>query len=690
MYLRTAIAMALATGFSCGVAHAADKKLDEVVITSNRSPTALRDIPGSVSTMDAQEIQSVAATHHSDLLNRSPGAMFQRNSGQESLTAIRSPVLTGPGSCGSFLFMEDSISLRPVGFCNVNELFEVNMAQAQAVEVLRGPAGALYGSSAMHGAVNVISMDPRKTPTVAVALEGGQDSYGRGRGVWSIGNDTNAFAIATTITHDGGWRDDSKVNEQKANAAWHVGLSNSTLDVRAAYARLDQDTAGFLQGDKYAYRNEALTKTNQNPEAYRNAHAARLNADWAVPVGQRSQLNIRPYARSSRMEFLQHFLPGKPLEENGQDSAGVSSVFSQTSSDTYKWLVGVDLEYANTELSETQFISGPQDRPIGKHYDYAVESAVAALYVRDEWKLDMWTLTTGVRGEYVRYDYDNKMIDGNTREDGTPCPGANPCLFYRHADRTNSFTTVTPQFGALTEWTPDHFVYINATRGYRAPESTELYRLQITQQNDVPQEEKLESAEMGWRGRYWQIDYDVAVFTMRKKNLILREATGINIANGKTKHRGIEYSFGIMPIEPLRLTFDGTHAQHTYDFNATLSQSEVIVAGRDVDTAPRNVWNARAQYSLNSTLTTEIEAQHVSEYWTDAANANRYDGHTLVNLRASLSFLENWRAAFRVTNLTDRRYADRADFAIVQGVGTYRFFPGRGRAAFLELSWQME
>jgi iron complex outermembrane receptor protein len=686
MYLRTCIALTLAAGASIGVVHAADKKLDEVIITSNRAPTALRDIPGSVSVMDAQEIQTVAATHHTELLNRAPGAMFQRNSGQESLTAIRSPVLAGPGSCGSFLFMEDSISLRPVGFCNVNQLFEVNMAQAQAVEVVRGPAGALYGSSAMHGAVNVLSMDPRKTPTVAVSLEGGEDTYARGQGVWSIGSDTNAFAIATNITHDGGWRDDSKVNEQKANAAWHVGLSGSTLDVRAAYARLDQDTAGFLQGDKYAYRNEALAKTNQDPEAYRNAHAARLNADWSVSLGQRSQLNVRPYARSSRMEFLQHFLPGKPLEENGQDSAGVSTVFSQTTSDTYKWLVGVDLEYADMELSETQFIPSFATRPIGKHYDYTVASSVAALYARDEWKLDMWTLTTGVRGEYVRYDYDNKMIDGNTREDGTPCLGANPCLFYRHADRTNSFTTVTPQFGALTEWTNDHFVYINATRGYRAPESTELYRIQTTQQNDVPQEESIESAEMGWRGRYWQIDYDVAVFTMRKKNLILREATGINIANGKTKHRGIEYSFGITPIEPLRLSFDGTHAQHTYDFNATLPQSEVIVAGRDVDTAPRNVWNARAQYSLNSMLTTEIEAQHVSEYWTDAANANRYDGHTLVNLRASLSFLENWRAAVRVTNLTDRRYADRADFAM----GAYRFFPGRGRAAFLELGWRME
>jgi iron complex outermembrane receptor protein len=39
-----------------------------------------------------------------------------------------------------------------------------------------------------------------------------------------------------------------------------------------------------------------------------------------------------------------------------------------------------------------------------------------------------------------------------------------------------------------------------------------------------------------------------------------------------------------------------------------------------------------------------------------------------------------------VINLEDRRYADRADFAF----GSYRFFPGRGRTAFVELSWRME
>jgi outer membrane receptor protein involved in Fe transport len=74
-------------------------------------------------------------------------------------------VLTGAGACGAVLVLEDGIPIRPVGSCNVNELFEVNLEQAAAIEVLRGPGSVLYGSSAVHGVINVIPpMPAERTP----------------------------------------------------------------------------------------------------------------------------------------------------------------------------------------------------------------------------------------------------------------------------------------------------------------------------------------------------------------------------------------------------------------------------------------------------------------------------------------------------------------------------------------------
>src|SRR3954469_6888287 len=197
-----------------GTAFAGDR-VEEVIVTATRSEQQLHDFAGSISVVSSNDVALVGATHHAEIMNRAPGTMIQRNSGEESLTAIRSPVLSGPGSCGTFLFLENSIPIRPTGFCNVNELFEVNSEQASSIEVLRGPAGVVYGSGAMHGAVNVIQATPAELPRQSLSLEGGPDEFYRGRLTLSRTGDTTDLGGAVIATHDGGWRDHSGLDEQK-------------------------------------------------------------------------------------------------------------------------------------------------------------------------------------------------------------------------------------------------------------------------------------------------------------------------------------------------------------------------------------------------------------------------------------------------------------------------------------------
>src|SRR5688572_24089727 len=153
--------------------------LEEVLVTATRSPAALASYPGSATRIDAAATALVGATHAAEIVNRAAGAMIQRGSGEESLTALRSPVLTGAGACGAVLVLEDGIPIRPVGTCNVNELFEVNLEQAAAIEVLRGPGSVLYGSSAVHGIINVIPPMPDELPVFGAAAEYGSDAWRR-------------------------------------------------------------------------------------------------------------------------------------------------------------------------------------------------------------------------------------------------------------------------------------------------------------------------------------------------------------------------------------------------------------------------------------------------------------------------------------------------------------------------------
>ena len=86
-----------------------------------------------------------------------PGVFISQGSGQEHLTSIRSPVLSGGAGAGSFLYLEDGIPLRSPGFSNVNGLMESNIEISERTEVIRGPGSVLYGSNAVHGLVNVIT-----------------------------------------------------------------------------------------------------------------------------------------------------------------------------------------------------------------------------------------------------------------------------------------------------------------------------------------------------------------------------------------------------------------------------------------------------------------------------------------------------------------------------------------------------
>jgi outer membrane cobalamin receptor len=282
--------------------------LEDVIVTATRGPVPLERVAASATRIAAGNVELVGPTHASEIVNRAAGAMIQRGSGEESLTALRSPVLTGAGACGAVLVLEDGMPIRPVGSCNVNQLFEVNVEQAAAVEVLRGPGSVLYGSRAVHGIINVIPPVPGEIPALGVAVEYGSDAYRRLRAAASRDRENGGFGLAMLGADDGGWRDDSGFEEEKLNAVWAQALGDGSLKLLLSGSNLDQETAGFIAGEN-AYRDPALARSNPDPEAYRDAQSLRFAAHYRGAAGH----ELRAYLRSSRMDFLQHFLLGQPV-----------------------------------------------------------------------------------------------------------------------------------------------------------------------------------------------------------------------------------------------------------------------------------------------------------------------------------------------------------------------------------------
>jgi len=691
MFSLRKVSLLVALASSCAsplVIADSDVALDDLIVTGTRSETSLLDLAGNTAKISEQDIDSVRADHITEVINRLPGVMVQRGNGQEHLTSIRSPALTGGAGAGSFLYMQDGIPLRAAGFANVNGLFEVNSEQAGGIEVVRGPGSALYGSNAVHGLINVLTRAPSLELEREIDVSVGPHDLYKVKGTVSDTEGAHGYRVSAIGTHDGGWIDDSGFDQQKITFRHdYLGDVNS-LQTTFSAANLNQETAGYKVGDE-VYKDTSASKINDDPEAYRDVKSVRLATRWDHELSDDAYFSLTPYLRHTEMDFLMHFLPGKALEQNEHDSIGLLATYYRELDGGHKVIVGTDFEYTQGELSETQ--TDPTT-PFGKyapgvHYDFDVDATVIAPYVHTEWQVAEKTrVTVGARFEHTRYEYDNKTSDGLM-------PGSS--TLYRPADGTDTFNNFSPKLGLVQSLTEDTSAFVNLARGNRAPQTADLYRMR-KEENVLlgADSEEVDSVEVGVRKVGAGIQYEATTFYMKKDDYFFRDSSDNNVPNGKTKHYGIELSAFVPMGSQFDLGGSFTYARHQYDFDNVVlipgwlgggvNESSSINDGDDMDTAPRHIANIRLGWNYAPQSRAELEWVHVGRYYTDNGNQYSYDGHDLLNLRANHKISTNLAVYGRINNVLNTEYAERAD----NNRGKQRYFVGEERSLHVGASYK--
>ena len=656
----------------------AEQDIEQITVTANRSANSLKSVDSNLAVLNQQAIELVQHQHVNQVIARVPGGWISRGNGQEHLSAIRSPVLTGAGGCGAFYIAQDGIATRAPGFCNTNQLFDLNTEQAQSIEVLRGPASTLYGSNAVHGVINVLTPEPLDNIEQYVGATFGPHDYNHGR--FSVGSQHNkhAFVVYGNATDDGGYKDDSGFKQQKLNAIHQYQNDGLTIKSVIAASHLDQETAGFIKGFE-SYKNSELKKQNPNPEAYRDSATIRAYSRIQYRVDDASTILFTPYVRKAKMEFLQHYLPWQALEKNEQQSVGFQSQYQIISQDV-SWLLGLDLDMTEGKLKESQAQAFSPTIPQGQHYDYTVDALVYSPFVKVNWQAsDKLMLSAGIRFDDTDFDYNNHLSDGSA------CGSdVENCRFIRPADQSVDYQQFSYQFGASYAFADEHRLYSQFSTGYRAPQATELFRLQAGQIIADLDAEHLNSFELGFRGQWQQFYYDISAFTMQKQDFIFQDTNRQNISNGETSHNGIEFTLSYYFADDFYLKASGTLANHKYD-NA-LAISRVNIKGNEIDTAPQHMGSAQLGWQINENGLLELEWQHLGNYYLNPENSAEYNGHNLINLRAQFAVSNNLELSVQWLNALDEDYAERADF----GFGSYRYFVGEPSSLFLSLTYKLD
>ncbi|MFI5311766.1 MAG: TonB-dependent receptor domain-containing protein [Gemmatimonadales bacterium] len=162
--------------------------LNPVVTTATRGASAekILDAPASISVVSSERISQKPAATIADFMKTIPGLSVSTAGLVQSNTVSRG---FNNAFSGAMLNLQDyRFSGVPSLRVNVPFLYTGTSDDIERIEVLNGPAAALYGPNAANGVMHIITKSPLQSPGTTISLDGGGRALFRGaaRTAWVL------------------------------------------------------------------------------------------------------------------------------------------------------------------------------------------------------------------------------------------------------------------------------------------------------------------------------------------------------------------------------------------------------------------------------------------------------------------------------------------------------------------------
>lgn len=154
----------LASAFLVGAmmgppAWAQSAELGELIITAQKRPENVQDVPISITAVSGEELESAGVTSFRDLAALVPSLRFENSNNSRNSTVS----LRGIGNSGANPGIEYSVGIFLDGvYLPGPSILQGDLVDISTIEVLRGPQGTLYGRNTPVGAVNINTRAPQQ------------------------------------------------------------------------------------------------------------------------------------------------------------------------------------------------------------------------------------------------------------------------------------------------------------------------------------------------------------------------------------------------------------------------------------------------------------------------------------------------------------------------------------------------
>lgn len=421
-------------------------KMDEMVVTATRVEEPKKDVSTPVQIISAEDIKNATAKDVGGLIAESGiGHVHKYGGALTAMTEIRGLTTDDMGN---------PLTSRVLVLINGSNAGTVNLAKIptediERIEIVKGPASVLYGSSAMGGVINIITRQAKKEGVNgAVYGEGGSFGYWKAGTELSVKKDRFDYYI-----------DASQSGQDSYRAAGfgtieNSGYKNETVSIRLGYTLFDDHrvSAGYQRWNGWDIGSQGPTYA-PDPDDYsdKKRDAVDLNYDASF-FNKLMSLKAKYYYIWDRDEWhsTSGWMPGP----------GNSSIY-KTDRDSQ----GALLQNAFAIGDHRVIVGGQWDRIKTTSWSnesapYYPDSQYDSYGVFSEGRLSLLNKRLLVNAG-VRYDYfQNEILD-------TPgITGLNP--------RKENLDHVTARGGAVYKLTDALSLKGNIGTAFRAPAPLEL------------------------------------------------------------------------------------------------------------------------------------------------------------------------------------------------------------------------
>jgi iron complex outermembrane receptor protein len=652
--------------------------------TGTKTDTPLIETPQSISVITTDQVRNQGAESMGAALRYTAGVSGDVNGGSDTRFGglqIRGFDMTMPG-----LYI-DGLRVPSSNYVHFNGLEPYG---AERLEVLKGPASAMYGGSGTGGLLNYVTKLPTAQQFGEISVSGG--SFNRYQGQFDMGGSANKEGTVlwrlTGVVRDG----ETQVDFTKDNrifiapAVTFKPNDDTTITFLANYQK---DKAGwglqFLPASGTLWPNNGRTipvsffagvpafdafNTEIATAGYQLAHDFSDNITFRQNLRYAWQHNLEKvfYGAGYTDEAAGQYARVGSMSNSTVNSFAVDNQLQgkfNTGFFNHTTLIGVD--YRNTsfrDIAHSVTTSIPDinvfnpvysnDWTIGGLTDNTgIKQSQVGFYAQDQIKLGRLSFQLGGRQDFVTTTVDSGLANTTTSTDASAFTGRAGVMY-------NFDSGIAPYFSYSESFLP--VLATNAAGRLLNPETGVQYEVGVKYQ------------PVGLNALF-----TLAAFDLTRDNVVTYAPPSYTAEQtGQVKSRGIE-------LEGTVSLADGWNLRAAYAYVDAVLTQDPVKLGKGPPTVPLNRASLWSDYTLQSGMFAGVQfgggVRYVGTTWGDDANSFKVGASTVMDALIAYS-RDNWRLSLNMTNLADIRYV-----AACYGAASGCFY-AEGRKAIAKLTYR--